>query len=323
MKSDLLRAILVFLAFFVVIGLAGRAIAQGLFSSTSTYSSETVALIKVEGAITGASTADGLFAMETGASSMTITDQLYAARDDDSIVAVVLRVNSPGGSAAASDEIYQAIKACREVKPVVVSMGDVAASGGYYIAAAADYIFANGATLTGSIGVIFSLMNWEDLADKVGIDDITLTAGKHKDIGSPWRDMTAGEKKILKELLDDVHDQFITAVAEGREGLDEEQVREVATGMIFTGSKALELGLIDELGGLHAAGDKARELASVGPGVPIEEYGQPASIWDEIFAFNSAVPPVAAVASQFTADPLVMLSRGMYMSSFLENLSVR
>jgi protease-4 len=158
MNPRIITAFVAFLIVFIVIGLAARALAQNMMWGSG--SGDRVALIHVEGMITGASAPAGLFAVDSVSSSLNLVDELYRARDDNSIKAVVLRVNSPGGTAAGSDEIYRAIDALSAEKPVVVSMGDVAASGGYYIASAADYIFANGATLTGSIGVVFNLLNF-------------------------------------------------------------------------------------------------------------------------------------------------------------------
>jgi protease-4 len=322
MQAKMIRAFLVFLVLFIVIIAIAWLIAPHWSLSGSGTTGDRIALIHLEGMITGAASGGGLLSGETLASSVSLCDRLYQARDDDSIKAVLLRVNSPGGSAAASDEIYHAVKAVSEKKPVVVSMGDVAASGGYYVSSAASYIYANGATLTGSIGVVFNLINWEEAADKLGIKDVTLTAGKYKDIGTPWREMTDEERGMLSELMTEVHNQFIAAVAAGRDTLDEARVRELATGMIYTGEQAVDLGLVDELGGLEAAKVKARELAQLSADAPVEDYSRP-SFWDEFFSIRVGQPDAMKVLKRLSADPLMQLSQGLYLSTTLRDLIVR
>jgi protease-4 len=286
----------------------------------------TVALLNIEGVITAASPSGGLFAVAGEASSVSVCEELYAIRDDPGIGAVVLRIDSPGGSAAGSDEIYRAIVSVREAgKPVVVSMGDIAASGGYYIASAADQIFANGATLTGSIGVIFQLINWEQAAGKLGIDDITLHAGEHKDIGSPWRPMSATEKQMLGELLNQVHEQFITAVDEGRTGLDRPQVEKLATGMIFTGEKARDVGLVDEVGGLEQAKARARELAKLPPDALVEAYGD-GTFMDSLLGVEAShigQNHLTGVLRSGAAGVMAELADNLFLSSTLRDLVLR
>ncbi|PKM82292.1 MAG: signal peptide peptidase SppA, partial [Firmicutes bacterium HGW-Firmicutes-13] len=184
----------------------------------------------------------------------------------------------PGGSAAASQEINSEIKKLREEgKVVVVSMADVAASGGYYIAAAADKILANPGTTTGSIGVIMQVTNLEELYEKIGMEIETIKSGEQKDIGNPARPMTEEERSILQSISNDIYDQFVDAVAEGR-NLSRERVLELADGRIFTGRQAFELDLIDELGDLYDAVEKAAELAGLDQ-IVIKEYGK-LSFWD-------------------------------------------
>jgi protease IV len=168
------------------------------------------------------------------------------------IMAVVLRVDSPGGGVAPSQEIYDAVKRVRKSKPVFASMGSTAASGGYYIAAAAEKIFANPGTLTGSIGVIFQLPNFEGVMKWAGVSMVTITAGKMKDSGSPFRTMTDEERAYFEGVLRDVHEQFLGSVAEGR-ALKVEEVRPYADGRVFTGRQAKEWKLVDELGGIEDA----------------------------------------------------------------------
>ena len=178
------------------------------------------------------------------------------------IRAVVLRVESPGGGVAPSQEIYDAIQRLREVKPVIASLGGVAASGGYYIASACDTIVANPGTLTGSIGVIMELGNLEGLLQKIGVQPEIIKAGLYKDMGSPVRPMTDAERTLFQEMIDSVHTQFIEAVAAGRH-MDKDQVRAVADGRIFSGEQAKVAGLVDELGGLQDAVNLAAVRAGV------------------------------------------------------------
>lgn len=181
---------------------------------------------------------------------------------DDTVGAVIVRIDSPGGAVAPSQEMYEAVLRLREEKPVVASLGAVAASGGYYVASAADVIVANPGTLTGSIGVIMQLTNLEGLMDKIGVRAEIVTAGTQKDMGSPFRALTEAEREIFQTMADEVHTQFIDAVAVGR-GLSPDSLGRVSTGRTFTGEQAKELGLVDELGGLHVAIAVAGERAGI------------------------------------------------------------
>ncbi|MBI5806401.1 signal peptide peptidase SppA [candidate division TA06 bacterium] len=183
-------------------------------------------------------------------------------RDNNAIKAVVLRVQSPGGGVAASQEIYQALKNTAETKPVVCSMGEVAASGGYYIACACDTIVANPGTLTGSIGVIMEFMVAEELIKKVGLKFEVLKAGQNKDLGTPFRQMTPEERALLQSMIDDVHGQFIEAVAEGRK-ISPDSVRVYADGRVFSGRQALALRLVDKMGTLEDAITLAAGMAGL------------------------------------------------------------
>jgi protease-4 len=181
--------------------------------------------------------------------------QLKKACKDKSIKGILLYVNSPGGTVATSQEIYNYMQKLREEnKPVVVAMGDVAASGAYYISAPADRIFAEPGTLTGSIGVIMNLMNFHGIEEKLGVEPEVVKSGLFKDIGSPNRAMTKEEKDILQSIIMDSYDQFVTAVATGRH-LDPNYVRKIADGRIYSGRQALKVKLVDELGGYDAAID--------------------------------------------------------------------
>ncbi|HOP06874.1 MAG TPA: signal peptide peptidase SppA [candidate division Zixibacteria bacterium] len=181
---------------------------------------------------------------------------------DGSVKAIVIHINSPGGGVAPSQELYDAIVRAREEKPVVASMSSVAASGGYYIACAADRIVANPGTITGSIGVIMRFHTAEGLLDKIGIGTETVKSGELKDVGSYSRSMTEREESMLRSVVMDSYEQFIEAVALGR-GKEPEEIRPLADGSIYTGHQALNHGLVDSLGGLHEAVLLAADLASV------------------------------------------------------------
>lgn len=218
-----------------------------------------VAVVEVEGVI-GVTTTGGL---DTDA----IVRALGDYRDNPSVAAVVLRVNSPGGVVGPTQEIFSAVERVRAAgKPVVASMGAVAASGGYYVAVAANRIYANPGTLTGSIGVVMQLANLEALLKKVGVDYVVVKAGTYKDIGNLARAMKPEERQVLQALLDDVYGQFVKAVAE-RRGLDEKTVRAFADGRIYSGQQARALRMVDEMGGLEDAIEAAAKLAGI-PGRP-------------------------------------------------------
>jgi protease-4 len=185
--------------------------------------------------------------------------------EDPSVRAVVVRINSPGGVVGPTQEVYAAIQRLQKArKPVVASLGAVAASGGYYIAAAADQIYANPGTLTGSIGVIMQLANVEGLFKKIGVEYVVVKAGRFKDAGNPGRPLSPEERRIMQTLLDDVHAQFIDAVAEGRH-LERAEVVRFADGRIFSGQQAKELRMVDQLGGLEDAIEAAAKLAELPP----------------------------------------------------------
>src|SRR5450631_529789 len=206
----------------------------------------------------------------------TITDskktlkELRDFAEADSIKAIVVRVDSPGGAVGPSQEIYEAVRKLKDKKHVVVSMGSIAASGGFYIACAGEKIYANPGTLTGSIGVIFTFVNVQGLLKWAGVQVSPLTAGKMKDVGSPYREMTPEEKTYLRGVLDDVHEQFIQAVAQGR-NLTEDQVKPLADGRVFTGRQAKDLKLVDALGGLEDAVAEAGRMGGI-KGQPKMEY---------------------------------------------------
>ncbi len=195
-------------------------------------------------------------------SSKKIIQNIKTFRDDDSIKAIILRIDSPGGGIAPSQEIYREVIKTRRDKKIITSMGSVAASGGYYIASATDKIIANAGTITGSIGVIMEYANIEEIAKKIGISPVVIKSGKFKDIGSPLRELKDSERKLLQDLVDELHLQFVNDAAKAR-GIDVETMLTLADGRVYTGQKAFDLKLIDRLGNLDDAVQWVGELAGI------------------------------------------------------------
>ena len=193
-------------------------------------------------------------------------EQLRKFAKDDSVKAIVIRINSPGGGVGPSQEIHEEVRKLKGKKPVVASMGALAASGGYYIACAADRIYANPGTITGSIGVIMQFVNVKELVEKIGVKGMTVKSGEFKDVGSPLREMSPAERSLLQAVIDNVHGQFIAAVAEGRQ-IEPRDVRAIADGRIFSGEQALALKLVDAIGNQEDAVAEAGRLAKI-PGEP-------------------------------------------------------
>ncbi|NMD42721.1 MAG: signal peptide peptidase SppA [Firmicutes bacterium] len=263
-------------------------------SSLSSGSRERVVVIYLQGTIEEGSGAIGL---SGGVTPRYVETQLQKAAADDSIKAAVLRVNSPGGSVAASQQIAAGIKSFP--KPLVVSMGDMAASGGYYISAPAKGIVAQPGTLTGSIGVITQVIDMEGLYEKLGLKVEVIKSGRHKDMLS--RELTAEERRLMQELSDEIYDQFVADVAAGR-GLDREKVLELATGQVYTGTQALELGLVDRLGGIDEAVTWAGEIAGL---EKPERYEFPApSFWEQL---SGLTLKVALLADKLNTAPEIQL----------------
>lgn len=202
------------------------------------------------------------------------------------IKAIIVRIDSPGGGVAPTQEIYTEIEKLKKKKPVIASLGGMAASGGYYIASACDQIMANPGTLTGSIGVIMELGNVEELMRKLGLKGDTIKSGPHKDIGSPMRPLTPEGRAILQSLVDNVHGQFVTAVAKGR-NMPEDQVRKLADGRVYSGEQAKKIGLVDLLGNMEDAIDLAAERGGIdGEPQVIYSRGEDRRWWEKLlFSF--------------------------------------
>jgi protease-4 len=212
-----------------------------------------------------------------------IKEQLQAALDDERVKAIVLRINSPGGEVVASDAIYNAVAAAREVKHIVVSMDSVAASGGYYVAVGGDYIFATDMTITGSIGVIMQSFTFADLMVKVGVKSYTFKSGKYKDVLNPTREPTEDEKQLVQTLIMEVYDKFVGIVADER-GMDVEELKDgLADGRILSGKQALEAKFVDEIGYFDDAVEKAKELGGIkNKKAKVVRYVVPFS-WQNVF----------------------------------------
>ncbi|MGW8321017.1 MAG: signal peptide peptidase SppA [Thermodesulfobacteriota bacterium] len=232
---------------------AGR---WGLFEGSGiSLSNNKIAVISIQGVLT---------------SSTETIREFKKYEEDKDVKALVLRIDSPGGTVVAAQEIYEEIQKLRENKVVLASMGNVAASGGYYVASATEEIVANPGTLTGSIGVISEYPNIEQLMKKVGLRSEVMKSGQFKDLGNPTREMTEAERQILQDLIDNIHMQFIRDVALGR-GRTVEEIEPLADGRVFTGEQAKENGLVDRLGNFQDALDRAAELAGI-EGKPVIIY---------------------------------------------------
>jgi len=255
------------------IGLVIISVLLALLTGSSFSGKPNVAVVKIEGIITDPTS---------------ITEQLKEVGERDDIKAVVVRINSPGGAVAPSQEIHGAITRLKKKKAVVVSMSTTAASGGYYAAVAADKIVANPGTITGSIGVIIEFVNAQELLSKIGLKGYVIKSGRFKDVGSPLREMSTEEKDLLQGVIDDVNGQFIDAVAEGR-GLDRARVAKIADGRIFTGAQALANGLIDSLGGLAEAIDIAAGMAGIeGPPRVLYMERKDLNLWKAVMGEGAA-----------------------------------
>jgi protease-4 len=243
---------LVLFGFMLLAYSALKSTSTGVSLETETTVGARIGIVEAKGTIGEAGPA--------GIDSDKVVKLLKKYERDEDIKAIVLRVDSPGGAVAPSQEIHDAVKRIKARKKVVVSMGGMAASGGYYISAPADRIFAEPGTLTGSIGVIFMHFNVRGLLEWAKVEETTLKSGKYKDTLSPFRPIQQSDREEIQGISDDVYSQFVQAVAEGR-GMPEARVREIAEGRIYTGKRAKELKLVDELGGFDDAVAAAWGLA--------------------------------------------------------------
>jgi len=246
-RHPILTVLVIILVIALVLGSAMVIVLNMLSPSSDLFFTEKIGVISVEGTISA---------------SQTVTSQLVKYRKDKDIKAIILKINSPGGAIAPTQEIYREIQKTIPAKRVVAAMGTVAASGGYYIAAAANKIVANPGTITGSIGVIMEFVRVEELLNKIGVDLEIMKSGEFKDIGSPDRKLTEREREILDAMIMDMQRQFVEAIVRGR-SLSLEKVQAIADGRIFSGAQARELGLVDFLGNFQDAVEITKELAGI------------------------------------------------------------
>jgi len=271
MRSQLISIVLfIFLALSLIAGISliFRAQEEEIPWRPIVVAREGIGVVRIHGPIF-INASGGMFGTIRGADYY--VSRIEALLRDRRVKAIVIRVDSPGGSIGAVQELYTAILEAREKKPVIISMGDIATSGGLYISAAADYILANPGTITGSIGVAVGNINFHRLMQEHGIGMEIIKSGEHKDILSAWREMSEEERKLLQALVDELYLQFVNAIAAGRD-IDIDRVKEIADGRIFTWAEAVRLGFVDELGGFDEAIDVAMEKGGLeGEPVIIEE----------------------------------------------------
>ncbi len=267
----------------------------GTEMSPSIAAGPAVGIVRVEGVIISGRPPASPFGSKAGAAySGAVVDHLRRAEADPDVKAVVMRVVSPGGSVVASDEIHQQMVAMS--KPVVVSMGEMAASGGYYVSAPASEIYANQSTLTGSIGVISQFLDLSGLFEEYGIAATVIKSGAYKDEGSFFRPMTDEEKIIWQSIIDEVYEEFVRVVADGRE-MSIDEVKTLADGRVYTGQQAKELGLVDELGNLPDVIERAAELGGIEGEPRVIEYYEPLDLLESMFSLMHPADPLAGVLS--------------------------
>lgn len=271
-----------------------------------------IAVIRLEGTIMSG---DGGL-LSGGYNHKSLLEQLDRAANDSFVKGVVLFVDTPGGGVVESDEIHKAILAIQAAdKPVYSVMGNTAASGGYYVSAPADKIYAHSATLTGSIGVIMESLNYAELAENLGIDFNTIKSGEHKDILSPNREMTGEEREILQTIIDELQEDFVQIIVDGRD-MDETKVKKLADGRVYTGRQAVENGLVDEIGSLDNAIDGLKEEADI-KNASIIQYEEEVGLGGffsmsvaDLFGGDSDVQALTKLIEKYDSAP-----RAMYLYS--------
>lgn len=291
LKKIFISVILIIAVLSFVVSLLGG---KNNWHTAKVVKGDSIAVIDVSGAmVSGDDGPTRAFVSAEGTSSGSVMRELRNAADDSNVKAVLLRINSPGGSVTSAEEIAREIAKFKEKskKPIVAAMGNTGASAAYYIAAPCDKIYANSSTLTGSIGVYMAGMNLEEIYKKIGINTVLIKSGVHKDIMSPNRPMTAEERTIIQNMVNEMYEQFITTVSEGRKKPLEE-VRALADGRIYTGKQAKELGLVDEIGNFYDAVDGTAKLAGISGKPKIKEYSRNAN-WTSLF-MNSFIQSLSA-----------------------------
>ncbi|MCI1822211.1 MAG: signal peptide peptidase SppA [Megasphaera sp.] len=264
-----------------------------------------VAVIRVNGPIVGGDDDPMRFSSSNVTTSGSLMREFRKARKDQEVKAVLLRIDSPGGSAAATQEAATELERLKKSgKPVIVSMGDTAASGAYWLSVYGDTVYANPSTITGSIGVYMSYYDLQGLSQKLGVSEEKIKSGAHKDIFSPFRPMTEEERQMTQTMVNDMYDQFVAVVATGRH-MDEAKVRTLADGRVFTGAQAKQLGLVDKVGNYYDALADAGNRIGVNPDdVPTVEYDHSIS-WKQLLEGNSSLSQF--IRSQFSTDTAVPL----------------
>jgi protease-4 len=264
-KHPVLAALAIVAGVFGLFMLSVYVLVHSLGRGEAYVPGEKVAVIEVSGILTD---------------SKSTIDKLEELREDDSVKALVIRIDSPGGAVGPAQELYEELRKTIREKKCVASLGGVAASGGYYIAAACDKIVSNPGTITGSIGVLMEYSNVQGLLNKLGVQAGVLKAGKYKDAGSPFRPMQPEERALIQGVIDSVHQQFIRAVAEGRK-MPKEKVAAIADGRILSGEQAKNFGLVDQLGNLQDAVDLAGKLGGIkGKAKALYVKKTPFSFWE-------------------------------------------
>jgi protease-4 len=271
---------LLMLVAFIGLSLAGSGSAGPVTSSGGF--GDAVAVVRVEGVITAGDETD----VGTGALSGVVIADLEAAEADPSVKAIVLRVDSPGGGVTGAAQIYEALLEVN--KPVVVSMAATAASGGYYVSAPADYIFARPDTLTGSIGVISTFINAQEFLDELGVEATIIASGDNKDFGSFFNELSPEQEEIWRTITDELFDEFVRVIVDGR-NMSEAAVRELADGRVYSGQQALANGLVDELGDLDEAVRKAADLGGISGDPRIVEYERIPSFQELLLGFSATL----------------------------------
>jgi protease IV len=300
-------AIVILVVVFVGLSVAACALlwrAAGTASAPTVGFGDAVGVIPVEGVI-ASGFPDSLTSTSGTVYSGRVIEYLQQAEADHSVKAIVMRVDSPGGGVVGSDEIHQQMLAM--TKPVVVSMGEMAASGGYFISAPADEIMANRNTLTGSIGVISQFISLEEFLEKNGISATTIVSGEFKASGSMFEEMSAEDQAIWQAIIDDAFEDFVGVVVEGR-GMSEAEVLELADGRVFTGEQAQQAGLVDSLGNLPDAISRAAELGGIEGEPRIVEYRPPPGFLESLLGMQGRAVPGEALLRQLLNEgrPVLM-----------------
>jgi len=313
MKTKIISISIIVLCFLsIIVGIVNTSIKttkteknpSNFFKSFSSESDK-IALISLQGPISSDTSSSLIGESDSAEGAL---KALERATDDKTVKGVIFRINSPGGTVAMSQEIYGTILRLREKKPVAVSMADVAASGGYYVASAANRIYADPGTLTGSIGVIMGTLNVQELmTQKLGVKSVVIKSGKFKDTGSMYRPMTDEEQKLLQNIINSAYHQFLNAIIDGRvkrtdnykiekTALTEQILKKYADGRIFTGEQAKNLGFIDKIGGLYEVKNDIRKMAkekfpSISDRLPVTSYNKPTGFTEMLFGGVASLTP--------------------------------